>query len=208
MVNIMDNIEEIKKRIKMKKYNNINSNRLNNKYINLLITRVLISIILLFLLLILCNKDNNIKEFIKSDVLTYNIPFNKLTNYYNKYFGSIIPIKNEGTELRTVFNEKLIYKDIKPFKDGYELSVSENYLVPVLASGIVVFIGEKEDYGKTIIIQGNDLVDYWYSNINNESVSLYDYVNKGSLLGTSNGNKLYLLFTKNNEYLGYDGIIS
>lgn len=43
--------------------------------------------------------------------------------------------------------------------------VSNNYLVPTLESGIVVFMGEKEGYGKTIIIEQINGIDVWYSNI-------------------------------------------
>ena len=201
----------VKRRLKLKRQYNLNND--NNKdtnfrkYANGLITRVLLSVIILFIVLILSNRNDKIKGFIDKDVMTYNIPFNKVTNLYNKYFGNIIPIKNEGTESTTVFNEKLEYNDIKSYKDGYELSVKDNYLVPIISSGIVVFIGDKEDYGKTIIIQGNDLVNYWYGNITNESVKLYDYVNKGSFLGTAKGDKMYMLFESNGEYLGFEEVM-
>ena len=201
----------VKRRLKLKRQYNLNND--NNKdtnfrkYANGLITRVLLSVIILFIVLILSNRNDKIKGFIDKDVMTYNIPFNKVTNLYNKYFGNIIPIKNEGTESTTVFNEKLEYNDIKSYKDGYELSVKDNYLVPIISSGIVVFIGDKEDYGKTIIIQGNDLVNYWYGNITNESVKLYDYVNKGSFLGTAKGDKMYMLFEGNGEYLGFEEVM-
>lgn len=207
----MDELDVVKRRLKLKRQYNLNND--NNKdtnfrkYANGLITRVLLSVIILFIVLILSNRNDKIKGFIDKDVMTYNIPFNKVTNLYNKYFGNIIPIKNEGTESTTVFNEKLEYNDIKSYKDGYELSVKDNYLVPIISSGIVVFIGDKEDYGKTIIIQGNDLVNYWYGNITNESVKLYDYVNKGSFLGTAKGDKMYMLFESNGEYLGFEEVM-
>lgn len=206
----MNDLDTVKKRLKLKRKFNLNNTGDDTKfrkYANGLITRVLLSVIVLFMVLILTNKNNIVKGFISNDVMTYNIPFNKVTNLYNKYFGSIIPIKNEGTESMTVFNEKLEYGEVKSYKDGYELIVKDNYLVPIITSGIVVFIGDKEDYGKTIIIQGNDLVNYWYGNITNESVKLYDYVNKGSFLGTANGDKMYMLFESNGEFLDFDKVV-
>ena len=126
---------------------------------------------------------------------------------YNKYFGSIVPLKNMGSDEKTVFNEKMTYEEIKNYQNGYELTVQNNYLVPVINSGIVVFIGEKDNLGNTVIIQGIDGIDYWYSNVENLSVNLYDYTSKGDYLGTSKDNKLYLTFKKENDFLEYDEVV-
>ena len=71
-------------------------------------------------------------------------------------------------------------------------------------SGIVVFIGEKEDYGNTVIIQGMDGIDYWYGNITNLGVKLYDYVETKNIIGQAKDNKLYVLFMKDNKILDYN----
>ena len=42
-----------------------------------------------------------------------------------------------------------------------------------------------------------------YSNINASNYKLYDYVEKGKLLGEVDGNKLYLSFEKEGKYLDY-----
>lgn len=202
----MDEIEEVKRRLKNKKYNQKSDIKENN-YINRLISRFLIGVIAFFLIIILTNSNKNINNFIKNDVLKNNISFTRVSNLYNKYFGAFVPIKEVGNESTTVFNEKIVYKNLTDYKDGYELKVTDNYLVPIINSGIVVFIGEKEGYGRTLIIQGIDEVDYWYGNIKETNVSLYDYVSKGSMLGTTNKDKLYLVFQKNGEYLGYDEIM-
>ena len=84
-----------------------------------------------------------------------------------------------------------------------ELVVSNNYTVPVIESGIVVFIGDKEDYGKVIIIQQINGIDLLYGNIDNTSYKLYDYVKKGDILGISN-NYLYLVYKKDGKVLDYE----
>ena len=84
-----------------------------------------------------------------------------------------------------------------------ELEVSKEYLTPALESGIVVFMGEKEDYGTTIIIQQIDGVDVWYCNIEAKDIKMYDYVKKGALIGQVKSNKLYLVFQKEGKYLNY-----
>ena len=75
-------------------------------------------------------------------------------------------------------------------------------MVPILESGVVVFIGEKENYKNTIIVEQTNGVDVFYGNIKSNNIKLYDYVEKGELLGEVN-KELYLVFQKNGEYLDY-----
>ncbi|MBQ8472670.1 MAG: M23 family metallopeptidase [Bacilli bacterium] len=168
--------------------------------------KVLVCFILVITCLILFKSNSSFKEFISNNVYQDNISFAYLNNLYNKYFGDLLPnINNETTT--PVFNEKLEYNSYNIYLDGYKLSVSNSYLVPIIESGIVVFMGNIEGYGESIIIEGIDGVDIWYSNILNPSVKLYDYVTKGSFLGEVNGNELYLVFERNQEYLKFDEYI-
>ena len=73
---------------------------------------------------------------------------------------------------------------ISKYKDGAKLTVKDNYAVPVMDSGLVVFAGEKEGYGMTIVVQRPDNVEVWYANLDNANMSLYDYVKKGDIVGT------------------------
>ncbi len=208
----MDTFEEEKRRIKKRRenYTNIKKDNQKNeskKYVTLLITRILIAIILFFGLIIFANTTKIGNKFVKEIMLKDNMSFSKIANVYDRYFGNIVPFEDLMKNDTTVFNEKMTYENIANYKEGYELTVKENYLVPTINSGIVVFIGEKEGFGNTIIIQGIDEIDYWYSNIDNSTVALYDYVEKGEYLGTSKGNKLYLTFKKGTEYLNYDEVL-
>ena len=45
-----------------------------------------------------------------------------------------------------------IYQKANSYLDGVKLKVSANYMVPVLESGIVIFMGEKDGYGNTVVI--------------------------------------------------------
>lgn len=210
-VNEMDPIEEQKIRMRNRRNKCVNGNKKTDEnaktYVNLLIMRVLISIIIFFVAVIVSNTTKIGDEFIRETVLKDNMSFTEIANIYNKYFGNIIPFENLVKDDQTVFSEKLSYEEIMNYKDGYELKVKKNYLVPVINSGIVVFIGEKEGYGNTVIIQGIDEVDYWYSNVTNLSCSLYDYVSKGNFLGTADGEKMYLTFKKGSEFLDRDEVI-
>lgn len=211
----MDTVEEEKRKIKLrrKNYYNLkeddikNANSKQRKYVNNLIARLLIGLIIFFGVIIATNTSKPVNNFIEETVLKDNMSFSKITELYNKYFGSIVPLQSIGSDDKTVFNEKLSYEEIKNYQSGYELTVKENYLVPVINSGIIVFIGEKEELGNTVIIQGIDGVDYWYSNVENLSSSLYDYIGKGEYLGTTKNDKLYLTFKKENDYLEYDEVV-
>lgn len=211
----MDSLEEEKRRIKKRRENYFNNKcefledgeEKKKNYVNGLIARLLIALIVFFGILIATNFNEHINNFVHEKIMKENMSFTKITDIYNKYFGSIVPLKNMGSDEKTVFNEKMTYEEIKNYQNGYELTVQNNYLVPVINSGIVVFIGEKENLGNTVIIQGIDGIDYWYSNVENLSVNLYDYTSKGDYLGTSKDNKLFLTFKKENDFLEYDEVV-
>ena len=62
----------------------------------------------------------------------------------------------------------------------------------------------KDNYGNSIVIQGMDEVEITYGNISNSSLKLYDYIEKGELLGEVNGNNLYLVYSKDGNNLDYE----
>lgn len=173
------------------------------KSIKRFINKCLISIILVLTCLISFKEKPNLKNIVIKYVYSDNINFMKLKNIYNKYFGKILSVDRIVPTEEKVFDEKLSYKKSSIYKDGVELIVSDNYLVPNLESGIVVFMGDKEGFGKTIIIEQINGVDVWYSNINVTDIKLYDYVEKGKLIGEVSGNKLYMLFQKDGKFLDY-----
>lgn len=192
LVNIMD-IDKIKNRIKNKSNN-------NNLYFKKLLIRLMI-LIIMFLSVLILIKNNTYKEWINKNILSKNFSFASIKSFYTKYFGNVLPFDTYLNDTQ-VFNEKLVYKDINKYKDGISLTVENNYLVPIQYSGIVTFIGEKEDYGKTIVIE-SDNITIWYSNIDNYSVKLYDNVEAGKYLGETIDNKLYLVFKKDGEIVDY-----
>ena len=78
--------------------------------------------------------------------------------------------------------------------------------INLIDSGIVVYVGEKEGYGNTVIVQQSNGIDVWYGNVDNVDVNLYDYLIKNTIIGTSK-DSLYLVFQKNGEYLDYKNYI-
>lgn len=161
----------------------------------------MISIILTLITLILLKNNNELKSVFYKNVYQNNISFTDINNFYKSKFGSQLPFLEYFSQTSLVFNETLKYTDASIYKDGVNLSVEDNYLVPSIADGIVVFIGNKEGYGNTVIIEGSG-VSIWYCNLDEINLKMYDYVLKGELIG-SVSNNLYLVFVKDGEYVSY-----
>lgn len=167
-----------------------------------------ITIILTLVTLITLKSNSKYKATFYQYVYDSHISFASINATYQKYFGSPLPFQELWKDKTTpVFDEKLIFTEQHIYKDGVALTVDNGYLVPILESGMVVFIGEKEGYGNTVIIQQMDGIDVWYSNLETVNVKLYDYVDKGSLLGEVKGNQLYLVYKKNGTILNYEEYI-
>lgn len=198
----MDNdIKMIKSKIK-KKNKKTNKNRSS---LYGFISKLLITIILTLITLILLKSNNKLKTFFYNKVYDNNISFATINKWYENHFGSSIPFKElVEKDTKAVFNNKLEYSKKEKYLDGVKLSVDKNYLVSILESGMVVYIGKKEEYGNTVIVQQVNGVDVWYGNINNPNVKLYDYVEKGKLLGDVKNNNLYLVFKKDGKVLSYE----
>ena len=169
------------------------------------INKLLFLIVVFLICLISIKSNDDFKDKFYKYVFSDNITFAKINKAYEKYFGSPIPF-DDLIDTEPVFSEKLVYKNIKEYKDGVELEVDSEYLVPSQLGGIVVFVGEKDEYGKTVIIQQYNGIDLWYGNMDNINVELYDYVEEGTLIGNVK-NKLYLVYRKNGEKVDYNEYI-
>ena len=166
-----------------------------------LILKTLIVAAITLILLIVMKTNTRFKTMYYKYVYDTSITFTKFNSIYNKYFKDL-NLSKIKTSTKTVSNEKIAYSKITKYKDGAKLSISNNYTVPVLESGIVVFIGSKDDYGKVIIIQQINGIDLLYGNIDNANYKLYDYVKKGDILGIAN-KYLYLVYKKDGKVLDY-----
>ncbi len=173
------------------------------KYIRNLIFRIL-SVVVIFLSLAIISKSNKAyKDIILKTLYQDNISFIQIKNLYNKYLGGVIPLDKIVEPITPVFNEELEYTNELEYLDGVKLEVNDKYLVPILEEGMVVYIGEKENYGRVIIIEGIDGVEMWYGFIETTAVSLYDYVEKNSYLGQTKENTLFLAYKKDGKFLNY-----
>lgn len=166
------------------------------------ISKILIVVIITLSILIGLKVSKRFNKFFYKNIYETSIPFMKINNWYEKNFGTL-PFKDKDTP---VFKEKLVYSSYEKYLDGVKLNVDNNYLVPSIGTGLVLFIGEEENYGNTVIVSLNTGIDVWYSNIN-ESIKLYDYVKEGELIGTSKDSTIYLVFKKDGNILNYEEYI-
>jgi stage IV sporulation protein FA len=173
------------------------------KYIRHLITRVLISIIIFISIGIIIKIDIRNKDYINKYIYNDSIKFTKINNWYQNKFGKLIPKNTINTEL--VFKNDNIYKNnYEKYYDGIKINDLKDNPVSILYGGIVVYIGNKDNYNNTVIIQGNDGIDYLYGNIENINVNLYDYLDKDTIIGNAKDDYIYLVLEKEGKYLNYE----
>ncbi len=182
-----------------KNKNNKKNNKNSKKYVTNLLTRSLITIILVFGVLIMVNFDKDFKSDLEKYLFKTNYNFSSINKLYNNYFADFLKTSKDSV---AVFEEKEKTEDYKKYKDGVVKQIGKNEEIKLLNGGIVVFIGEKEGYGNTVIVQQSNGTDAWYGNIKKVDVKLYDYLEKGETLGKAS-EKLYLVFQKDGEYLDY-----
>lgn len=176
-----------------------------NKFLSFF-NKLMIAIMIGLVSLIIMEYSPKFKSFMNDNVLNDNLSFGYFSKLYNKYFGDILPNNNDKTV--SVFEEKLLYETKENYFKGYKLTVSNNYLVPALNDGVVVFIGEKDEYGSVIVVEQSDGVNTIYGNINISSIKLYDEVKKGSFIGETKNDILYIVLEKEGEYLDIETYLS
>ena len=121
---------------------------------------------------------------------------------YNKYFLDLIDNTKKSI---VVFNEDT-KSSYEPYLNGAKKSLEVGSKINLISSGIVVFIGDKQEYKNTVIIQGSNGIDYWYGNLDKIDVKLYDYLESGTPIATSL-EEVYYAFEKNGEFLDYKQIL-
>ena len=132
---------------------------------------------------------------------------NDIYNKYNKYIFDndidFIKIRNKTKKLLGIKNKDkyvsgniINYNSINNYKSYCKLSFDNNYIVTNLKEGIVTFIGQKEELGNTIIVESINGIEYWYGNIDNINVNLYDNIKKNTILGINKDNNLYIKIIK------------
>lgn len=169
------------------------------------LSKIMLTALITLIVLIAIKANSSFKAKFYKIVYESSFSFAKLNNLYINNFGKIIPTANISPT-KPVFNETLNYEKKESYLDGVSLTVSNNYLVPALESGVVVYIGEKEGYGNVVIVNSSDNTDIWYGNMQSIDLNLYQYIDKGEYIGSAS-DKIYMVFKNNGKVLNYDKFI-
>ena len=194
----MDNYEKYKKAY-YKKHHLV---KRKYKFVN----KLLVLGILFVGVLITVKVNPTAASWVKTHVYMDNFSFAQIENWYNKYIGGIFSSNDD--EVTQVFSGTIPYTSLEPYYDGVRLKVSSGSVVESLLSGIIVSIGETEHYGNTIVVEQVDGVSVWYGNVDVSDVKLYDYVEKGQILGMSRSEDLYLVLMKDGAHLNYQDYVA
>ena len=169
---------------------------------NSIITKILLSVIFVFISLIYIKSNDKNLENYKKYVFTETISFAKANKLLNKLVDKKIVSDNKETNM--VFNDTSEMLREK-YENGTKIKYNSNSIINAKESGIVVFIGEKDNLGNTIIIQGIDGYDIWYSNIKNSNLTIYDYIEKNTIIGESE--EVIITISKDGKYIDYEEYI-
>ncbi len=164
------------------------------------LSKILICIILILISLIITNFSPSLKEKFISYVYGTNIDFSKIAKVYDH----LMPAPSPSPTMEVSKNDDFSSLPKEEYNGSYKINVRAEYPVPVLASGIIVYNGSKDDYQNTIIIQGNDGIDIWYSGLLMTDYSLYDYVKKDTILGSSIDSSIIITIMKDGKKIPYD----
>lgn len=150
-------------------------------------------ILLLLTTMILIKKDNSLKVLLKENILEKSIPMVEARTIYDKYFNTITTNKEVA-----VFQEKIKWKKEVPTKTGVKLTVSSKSPIPILESGILVLVEDNK-----MIIEQVDGVTAIYEDLQGKDYKLYDYIEKGEILGETKDKEVQISFQKEGEYYDY-----
>ena len=168
-----------------------------------LIKTLIVAVIFLVSLIFVKKSDKN-KEIIKKTVYKNSISFAKIYGIYKDYLGDVVPFKNIfKNNVKLASSDKISYEKIEKEGNGYTLTVSDDYALQSLKSGIVIELKKDDKYNNLIKIQDKNGLNITYGYLNDLNVKLYDYVEKGEILGTCS-KKVYLIFEKKDKYLSYE----
>ena len=184
----------------------MNKNRNYNlkKTIDGLVNRSLISIVLIMSLLLINKFNSNFLSNFKNTIFNRSFNFVKINSLSKKFLGKEFIYSQKKSGSIGVMNEDLISGESHKYYDGEKYIVSSNLPIGTVESGVVIFVGDKQHFKNTVIIQGTDNYNIWYGNLKDVSVNLYEYVEKNSLIGLADGNEVYMLIEKDNNYYSYE----
>lgn len=170
--------------------------------------RLFVSILLIAIIAIvfqLQQKPFDIVQNKITQVMEKEFKFAVISNWYESRFGEPLTFFQENTKLKN--DTEVIQasgKVLENFQTNGQGIMIETTVTKVesLEEGLVIYAGEKEELGNTVIVQNVDGSETWYGKLDSIAVNVYDEVNKGEVLASAvveNELSTYYLAVKQNE---------
>ncbi len=175
-----------------------NKNKVKNKFsfIRRIFSKLFTVIIFTMIIITISNYSPKFRNFLINEVLNKSMNFSKVNNLLDK-------VTNVYKKEETKNVSNIITNNSEKYKDGIKYFVKDNENVLVKNSGIITYIGNKEGYNNTVIVQQSNGFYAWYGNIK-EKVKLYDYVEEGSVIGLASGEYYYVLLKDDKPVLTHE----
>ena len=137
-----------------------------------------------------------VKDILRTEIYEKSISYVKGREYYRKYFGNLFPKKTKD-EYQAVLGEKVL-KNTSYEEDGFvHLDNSLGSAVVSFENGVIIYL----DSDKLMIEQVDGVISSYYG-IHCDEYKLYDYVDKGDILGVAK-DEVLVRFEKNGEKVDY-----
>lgn len=126
------------------------------------------------------------------DTFEKQFQFAAVNEWYKEQLGkplALLPITEEKVKTQTVdggFAVPVTGTVTETFAingKGITLSTGPSSMVRAMNEGVVIFAGNKEGLGKTVILQHADGSETWYGYLKDIKVGQFDYVEKGTDIG-------------------------
>ena len=97
---------------------------------------------------------------------------------------------------------------------GVLIKTSNSTSVETIKAGVVIYAGEKESHGKTVIVQHPDKSESWYAHLQEINVSLYEEIKKGTKVGKvspsdeADKGEFYFALKANGKFIDPNEVIS
>ncbi|CAM3823296.1 M23 family metallopeptidase [Mesobacillus zeae] len=156
------------------------------------------------------------KKFVAS-TMEKEFQFAMVSDWYEQQFGkplALLPqqvkIKEKSNNVNNGYALPASGKILEEFgDDGQKITIEtgNNANVEAMSGGLVRFAGNKEGFGKTVIIQHADKSESWYGNLSGFDVNVYEYVKKGEPVGkttsSDDGSKgsFYFAIKKGDDFI-------
>ncbi|MCM3587674.1 M23 family metallopeptidase [Mesobacillus maritimus] len=165
-----------------------------------------------------------IKGFVKTN-LESEFQFAAVSDWYQDQFGkplALLPVNEQQKEEVPESTNNTHYalpasgKILEDFGDnGQKITIETGKDAPVeaMSEGLVRFVGTKEGFGKTVIIQHADKSESWYGNLADFDVNVYEYISKGASVGTASAanddekGSFYFAIKKGDDFVDPIGVI-